>query len=86
MPKRIKVELRSLRKSIKERIKIVEDGIAAGETAVRSARASKDAPRQKANTATLAQARRMVKALKRIEQAVADECCSQVQNCDFIFQ
>jgi hypothetical protein len=85
MADRVKIELRSIRKALNDRIKAAEQGIKTGQRAVKRARTAKDHVTAKKNQKTLADAKGSVRRLKMVLRTLEAECCDQVMNCNFDF-
>jgi hypothetical protein len=86
MAKRIKVELRSLRKGLDDRIKTLQKSLTTGERSVRRAKKAKDTQSAKVNARSLAQAKKALANLRKAQRLVAASCCNiQIQNCEFSF-
>jgi hypothetical protein len=86
MAKTIKVELRSLRKGLDNRIKTLEKSLATGQRSARRARKAKDTVSAKATVRSLAQAKKALANLRKAQRLVAASCCNiQIQNCEFRF-
>ena len=87
MPKTVKIELRSLRKGLDDRIKKLEKSLTTGQRSVRRAKGAKDTLAAKADARSLAQAKKALVSLRRAQRLVAAACCNiQIQNCDFRFR
>lgn len=85
MAERVKIELRSIRSALSDRIKAAERGITTGQRAIKRARTAKDREAAKANVKTLANAKATLRRLKKVQRALEAECCDQIMNCNFTF-